>query len=227
MIINLLLLLIFGVVTWCVASEGAWGAGIVMLSVIFSGLLAMNFFESLAVALEGTLPSDYADVVALTGLFTGFVFLIRLGTERIAPTEIELPAPVYQAGRWGFAAVAGYVTMAFLLTALHTAPLPREFVGFRPERKNFLGITAPDRQWLGFTQHVSEKVFRNHVGGRPRVFDGNLMKLPGRKDTIWPTFPIRYASRRARGAGEAGATSSSGLQSNGPSGGGSKGGKGF
>jgi len=212
-LIGLLLLLIFGIVTWCVASEGAWGAGLILLSVMFSGLLTMNYFESLAIFLEETLPSDYADIVAFAGLFTGFVFLFRIAFERIAPTDIELPAPVYQGGRWGFAVLTGYLTMAIMLTAVHTAPLPREFIGFKPERKNFLNISAPDRQWLGFTQYVSENVFRNSVSGKRRIFDGLLINLPGRDDVVWPTFAIRYATRRGGGAT---ASSGSGLSGNRP-----------
>ena len=47
--------------------------------------------------------------------------------------------------RWTCGLATGYVTVAFLLTALHTAPLPREFLGFSGEKKNFFGIGA-DRQ---------------------------------------------------------------------------------
>ena len=76
------------------------------------------------------------------------------------------------------------MTMAILLTSLHTAPLPREFMAFAPERSNFFG-SAPDRQWLGFTQYVSEKplatMVRNPSGGKnsymPRIFDGHYQKV--------------------------------------------------
>jgi len=222
LLFNGLLLLVFGIVTWCVASEGAWGAGIILLCVVFSGLLAMNFFEPLAIGLDGMLPAGYADIVALCLLFTGFVSLLRVATEWIAPIDIELPAPVYQAGRWGFAVITGYVTMAFLLTALHTAPLPREFAGFKPERKNLLNMVAPDRQWLGFTQYVSEHALRNSVAGRRRVFDGLEFRRPGRpNDTLWAAFPIRYATRRELISGAASSSSSGNSLS---AGGGSSGG---
>ena len=51
--IDILLLIILGLVTWSVASEGIWGASLTSLIVIFSGLLAMNFFEPVAGMLEG------------------------------------------------------------------------------------------------------------------------------------------------------------------------------
>ena len=223
-----LLLLVFGIVTWCVSSEAAWGAGITLPCVIFSGLLAMNFYEPLAVILDDMLPVGYADIVALCGLFAAFVSILRVITEQIAPIEIELPAPVYQAGRWGFAVLTGYTTMAFLLTALHTAPLPREFAGFKPERKNLLNMAAPDRQWLGFTQYVSEHGLRNNVNGIRRVFDGLEFRRPGRDDSLWAAFPLRYATRRELIAGgasssAAGNTLSAGGGSSGGGGGGGSG----
>ena len=194
-----LLVLIVAVVAWCVASEGAWGAGITFLCVLFSGLLAMNFFEPVAGWLDnmGTSIRDYSDLVALVGLFALFVFLGRLATDQISPTEIEYDARVYQAARWLFALGTGYVSMAFLLTALHTAPLPRQFLGFKPDGRNLFDICAPDRQWLGFTQHVSEKVL-----GTGNVFDGWRHQVPADTDQkIWPSFTIRYATRRQEGTG--------------------------
>lgn len=197
--IDLLLLAVLAVVTWCVASDGAWSAGLTFLSVLFAGLLAMNFFEPLANWMEGTFSSTPEwqmrwDYIALVGLFTALVFGLRFATEYIVPTYIQVPRPVHEAGRWICALGTGYVTMAFLLAALHTAPLPREFVGFKPERRNFFSAAAPDRQWLGFTQYVSEKSLGR--GDYPRIFDGPQFTLPNQTNNVWPSFPIRYASRR-------------------------------
>lgn len=190
---GLILILIVGVITWCVSSEGVFGAGITFLCVLFAGLLAMNLFEPVAGMIEGTVSAakNYADVIALVGLFTGLVFLFRLATDNIAPTEIEFDSRVYQAGRWLLALATGYTTMAFLLTALHTAPLPREFIGFAPEKRNLFDAAAPDRQWLGFVQHVTEKILPNR-----RIFDAWMVKIPEANQTVWPSFPIKYATRR-------------------------------
>lgn len=192
------LLLIFGAVAWCVASEGAWGAILHFFCVLFAGLLAMNFFEVVAPALEGMgrKVAPYADFVALVGLFSLFVFLFRLGTEHLAPTQIELDSRLYEVIRWVWAAASGYLTMAILLTAMHTAPLPREFMGFKPEARNFFDISAPDRQWLGFTQWVSENVLWSG-----RVFDAPIAKVDGTTQQVWPSFPIRYATKRQDYAG--------------------------
>lgn len=184
-IIDFLIVAAIALVTWCVASEGAVGAGTTFLSVILAGLLAMNFFEPLADLIDDIgFIGDRADVIALLGLFGVLLTLARLAAERLQPTFISMHGLAYDVGRWGFGALTGYVTAAILLTALHTAPLPREFWGFSPERRNHLfDAAAPDRQWLGFVQFVTEKPFSRtqtvmdarfgEAGlGVPRVFDG-------------------------------------------------------
>lgn len=199
--IDIFLLVVLGLVTWCVASEGFVGATQICVIVVLAGLLSMNFFEPLATGLSSALPASYqnwADVVALVGLFTAIVFVMRILTEKIAPGFLDAPKAAYESGRWGASLLTGYITMAFLLTALHTAPLPREFMGFTPERNNFLGVTAPDRQWLAFTQYVSERSFRQ--GGDGRIFDGPQVTFGDGAggNSVWPSFPIRYATRRDR-----------------------------
>lgn len=198
--IDIILLLIVAGITWLVAGEGAWGAALALLGVIFSGVLAMNCYEILAVFLSGNGLGTRADFVSLVGLFIIFVFIFRLATDKIMPTYVFMHGWVNDICRWGLAATAGYVTMAILLTSLHTATLPRTFWGFTPERRNFFDISAPDRQWLGFNQYVSEKVFRQ--GGVAKIFDGPVFKVGDPRpeyqlpNEVWPSFPIRYATRR-------------------------------
>ena len=197
--IDFILLAILIIVTFFVANEGAWGAGLTFLAVLFAGLLAMNWFEPLANTVQGFHASGaapyYWDIVALVGLFAGFVFGIRALTDYLMPTYVSVDGLTYNIGRWVLGLATGYIVMAFLLTALHTAPLPREFAGFRPERKNLFDMVAPDRQWLAMTQYVSEKSLRK--GGGP-VFDAvTLTPIEGKDQTLTlSSFPIRYATRR-------------------------------
>jgi hypothetical protein len=208
--IEIALLIVVGAITWLVASEGIWGAAQTFLCTLLAGLIAMNFFEPLANALRGAVGEPYADIVALLGLFVGLIFALRLGTEQLSPSYIQVIPMLDTVGRWVFGAITGYLTMAILLTALHTAPLPREFFGFKPEKNNFFG-SAPDRQWLGFTQYVSEKplsraIFKDKFGNEDVIithsFDGRYEKIgdPMKPfpNKFWPSFPIRYAMRRER-----------------------------
>ncbi|MDP7275614.1 MAG: CvpA family protein [Planctomycetaceae bacterium] len=213
--IDILLLIILAAVTWSVASEGVWGAALTSLIVIFSGLLAMNFFEPVAAGLEGMGGlwwRGHCDIFALIGLFGLLVFGFRAATDHISPRFIMTNRLVYELGRWSAGLLAGYVTMAFLLTAMHTGPFPRSFWGFAPERSNLLNIVAPDRQWLGFTQWTSERTLK--WGGYGKVFDGPRSQRPmgTPPNQIWPSFVIRYASRRqalASGAVPGGSASTS------------------
>lgn len=215
--IEIACLIVVGVVTYMVATDGIWPAAQTFLCTLLAGLIAMNFFEPLAIQLKAFLPDIYCDFVALVGLFIALVFGLRMGGEQIAPSYIQIIPTVDSIGRWFFGAATGYLTMAFLLTALHTAPLSRDFMGFQPERANFFG-DAPDRRWLGFVQYVSEKPFATYVrsnvkgGFLPRIFDGYIevvgdpAKPYSYRDAsgsdvpqiVWPSFPIRYAARRDR-----------------------------
>jgi hypothetical protein len=210
--IDLILIAIVAGVAFMVSNDGAWNAGLTFLSILFAGLIAMNFFEPAALLLTRTYAewSDRWDMVALVGLFIALVFGFRMGTERMVPTYVQVPGFIDTIGRYAFGVAAGYVTMAFLLTALHTAPVPREFLGFKPERMNFLNFAAPDRQWLAFTQYVSEKSLARYdlgvqVSGlltTPHSFDGRYEVVgdaasPYANNT-WSSFPIRYATRRAQ-----------------------------
>lgn len=208
--IDILLLGIIGLVIWTVAAEGAVGAVYIFFSVLFAGLLTMNFFEPLAALLQGFSSNAswvaLCDITAFLGLFAALVFGFRTATEKLSPTYTFVPTLVDNIGRWGFAFATGYVTMAIVLTSLHTSPFPREFIGFKPERKNLLEFAAPDRQWLGFTQYVSETSLRKGDNSL-RIFDGPRFSLPGQENTVWPSFPIRYAYRRQMIASGVGSTS--------------------
>lgn len=200
-VIDIILLLIFAGVTYCVAGEGAWGAAINAFSVILAGLIAMNLFEPIC---DGILGMNYywqerLDLIVLVGLFGGAVAGLRAGADYFSPTYIGVHRMVHEVARWACGVLAGYATMAFLLTALHTAALDREFLGFKAERGNFFS-TAPDRQWLGFVQRSSEWVYSKYP---KRIFDGPVQPLGevgAFPDPVWPSFPIRYASRRQLGA---------------------------
>ena len=119
------------------------------------------------------------------------------------PVYVEVLPLLYDVGRWVFGFGAGYITMAFLAAAIHTAPLPREFLGFAPENKLLFGL-APDRQWLALTQYASENVYTSG-----RIFDGEqypalLERWQATSSEIereqlmavWSSFPMRYAARR-------------------------------
>ena len=96
-------------------------------------------------------------------------------------------------------------------------------MGFKPEKNNFFGF-APDRQWLGFMQYVSEKPlaklfalktelskvqivcsgirWRNQDRGRSdeAVFGEGFVRHRRRHKWCGHHFPIRYAMRAINSA---------------------------
>jgi hypothetical protein len=192
--IDLILVGIIALVAWLVASEGAHGAAVTFVATLLSGLLATNFFEPLATFLAGMLRDydHYMDLIAFLGVFAICVTLLRVLAEQLQPTQLELYGTIYEPLRWASAVGTGYIVMALVAVSLHLAPMGRDFLGFTPERKNLFGM-SPDRQWLGFSQYVSEKSLR--CG---RVFDAPVYQAPGTTaERVWSSFPIRYASRRS------------------------------
>ena len=47
-VIDALLLVMIGVVTWAVASEGLWGATLIFINVLIAGLVTFSIFEPVA-----------------------------------------------------------------------------------------------------------------------------------------------------------------------------------
>lgn len=198
--VDLLLLGMLALVAWLVSADGPWSATLTLVSVILAGFVAMNGFEPLAELFEARVFNTIEwrqrwDIIAFLGLFAGAVAGFRRAGEWLLPTEPPLPPLASELGRWAAGLATGYVMVALTLTALHVSPMPREFGGFAPESRNFFGL-APDRQWLGWTQYLSEHNLAR--GSQPRLFDG--ARFPANPNDpqlrTWASFPLKYAARR-------------------------------
>ena len=47
-IVDLVIVALIAGMTWALMSEGAWGAALMFFNVLFAGLIALNFYETLA-----------------------------------------------------------------------------------------------------------------------------------------------------------------------------------
>ncbi|QDT65891.1 CvpA family protein [Calycomorphotria hydatis] len=211
MIIDLILVAIFLGVTWCVASGGASEAAMTYFTVLFAGIISMNYFEPLAQFLDSmSVQLKYrSDMIAMLLIFGGLVFGGRALSETLAPRFIHVHGYAHEAVRWLCASATGFVTIGVLLTALHTAPMPLAPLGFRPGGNNIFDAVAPDRYWLGFTQYITEKPFsrRRFINGEvsTHLFDGRTAADWGvpadavdrpPHQIVMPSFIIRYRDRR-------------------------------
>jgi uncharacterized membrane protein required for colicin V production len=188
--------LMFVILFACAAmlyNDGMWSNSIRLINTISAGLLAMNFFEPVADWLEqqASTYGYFCDFIALWGLFFVFSLIFRLMTDRLSKVKVKFLKIADQIGSGVLALWIGWVMVCFTMTSLHTAPLAKNclFESFQPEERMFLGF-APDRQWLGFTQKMSQGPYERSVSeaewkAEKTIFDPHGEFLP------------KYATRRA------------------------------
>ena len=168
----LMLLLIFAVVATCF-SEGIWSNVVRLVNVITAALLAVSFFEPLARTFDGWAPSyTYLwDFLSLWLLFSVFLLIFRETTDRVSRVNVRFLKLADRIGGVVLSLWIGYVMVCFTMMTLHTAPLSRNFLfeGFstQTDARMFFGITAPDRDWLGFTQKMLNRRVCRFIGVRP------------------------------------------------------------
>ncbi|MFQ5731765.1 MAG: hypothetical protein ACE5KM_07410 [Planctomycetaceae bacterium] len=182
-----------------VQQRGAVKAGVRLFIVIAAGLVAMNDFEPLTAFLirvtnGAGVAIEYGLFGSLIVLFAGSAALLELIANRLLPEPPDLAPRLDNAGRWVGGALAGIVTAAFLFTAVHTYPGPRDFWGYLPaepaKRRGPILGNAPEEHWLRFTRHVSENVFARPDG---RSFEPAETESTGDASP----FVMRYARWRA------------------------------
>ncbi len=175
-LINLGIVVLIAGITYALSSEGLWGAALMFFNVIFAGLITFNFYEPLAGLMAGVgFLSGMADVLALLGIFTVALLLLRLTTESLAPAMVRFPTALYQGGRFAFALGAACTMMAIVILAFEVAPVHKKVLGvvdykFQPPFK--MGF---DRYWLGFFQYSTGYIFPRYINdGDDREF-GNAL----------------------------------------------------
>jgi hypothetical protein len=155
-----LVALILGV-TYAVISEGLWGAALVFFNVLFSSLIALNFYEPLAqlIVNNASALAPLADLIALGGIWVVSLFLLKLATDNLAPTQVRFPPLVYQIARLVFGLGAGLLTTAMVMLLLQVAPVHKKlFNAVDPESNPPFGMGL-DRKLLGFFQYTTRYTF--------------------------------------------------------------------
>lgn len=161
-LLTILILLVFIACVATCYTEGMWSNAITLINVVTAALLAVNFFEPVARWLDDW-DSSYTyiwDFLALWGLFSLFMLVFRLLTDRLSRVKVRFLKLADRIGSGLLSAWIGWVMVCFTMLTLHTAPMSRTFLfdGFQPGEKMVLGM-APDQQWLNFVQRTSKGVF--------------------------------------------------------------------
>ncbi len=167
-IINCIIVFLTLGLTYVLTSEGLWGAALMFFNVLFSALIAFNFYEPLAALLDRTgINWGFSDTLCMMGLFCVSLVVFRMTTETLGPAQVRFPTAVYHLGRLVFGLGGAVVTMAIIILSFHTAPVHKKiFNAISYDSKPPFGFGI-DHQWLGFFQHTTGDVFARYgVGGR-------------------------------------------------------------
>jgi hypothetical protein len=185
----LLTLAIMLIVAYSYFREGVLTALTMLVNIFLAGLVAFNFWEPLANALEESLEGSFLggleDAICLFGLFAVTLGLLRLATNNLANHEVQLPALGQQIGASVVALVAGYLLTGFLLCMVQTLPLPEKFLGFDSEAEGggakLRRVFPPDRVWLAMMSKIGA---------------GPLSQADSTTFDPEATFELRYARLR-------------------------------
>jgi len=167
-IVDLVLCLLIAGMTYALMSEGLWGSALMFFNVLFSGIIAFNFYEPLAGLLAKNVGfiSGLADMICLMTIFCVSLVLFRLTTETLAPSMVRYPTPLFHLGRIVFGLAGALVTMTIILLAYETAPVHKKvFTTMDYTTKAPFGLGL-DRQWLGFFQYTTGLVFTSNSPSR-------------------------------------------------------------
>ncbi|HEX5271106.1 MAG TPA: CvpA family protein [Gemmataceae bacterium] len=149
MVLGLLSLLVIGAVCYAFWREGPLTGFAMCINILIAGVLAFNFWEPIAdqlgPAFDDTFAKGIEDCVALMLVFLPVLMLLRWLCNAIAPTYLEYPPALYRGGAVVCGLVAGYLLSGFLVCAIQTLPLQREFMGFEPYKA---GDSHPMRKFL-------------------------------------------------------------------------------
>ena len=163
--------------TYALSSEGLWGAALMCFNVIFSGIIAFNFYEPMAAAIahNASAIAGHADSFSMMLIFVACVWIFRLTTESLAPAMVRYPSILYQLGRFFFGFVGATVTLAIIVLSFEASAVHKKVFGhldykFKPPFGQ--GI---DREWLAFMQWTTGAIFADYRG-TPDTFMGGEYK---------------------------------------------------
>ncbi len=146
--------------------EGIFTGFCALINVLISGVVAFNFWEPLANALEPGFENSffkgYEDLICLVLLFCISFGLIRFAYDKMTVNLIDHYPIVQQFGGAFFGLLSGYLISGFLIAVLQTLPWHENFMGFEPRNKREStqrSIFPPDRVWLATMRRAGAYTF--------------------------------------------------------------------
>jgi uncharacterized membrane protein required for colicin V production len=187
------------VLATCVAflfRDGIWSNAVRLVNIVFAGLLTMNFYEPLAKFITEYSEdirtwAPFMDFLAFWICFVGFAAILTAITDKVSRVRVRFLQVAERVGGLALSFCIGWIMVCIVLVSLHTAPLGQyPFLGcFQPQGSMYLGMLAPDREWLGFTKYQSE-------GPVCRPFSANDLKKVAFTDVGEKNFIDQQWKRR-------------------------------
>ena len=137
-------------------------------------------------------------------LFSVTLGLLRLVTNKLAPSHIAFHPLMHSADGLLFGLVTGYLVSGFLVCVLQTLPWHENFLFFDPTYKPDQGVRRvlpPDRVWLALMHRAGAYAFSHRADPdvlQPESFSSRHIRNHLTFDK-YGTFEIRYARYRRYG----------------------------
>jgi hypothetical protein len=158
--------LIMLIVAYSHVREGLFSATCMLVNVLLAGLIAINFWEPLADAVEAMVQRSpmqgYEDFCVLMLLYAVALGALRALSHGINNRIVEFIPVVNQLGAGAVGLVTGYLISGFIICAMETLPWHQNFLGFEPFTETEAGFRRyipPDRVWLAMMHRAGRENF--------------------------------------------------------------------
>ena len=180
---SLILFLIFALCVALLWFQGAWNNAITLINLLFSTMIATNYYEPICTYLEslGAQPFTYLlDFVVIWFLFAISFGIFRAITDTMSQTRVKFDMPVEMTVRSILALWSGWLILCFLCFTMHFAPFndPQPLGAWSTQKNlSFIGL-SPDSLWLSYMQNRSMNAFsRGHFSDAPLHPEDNDRKV--------------------------------------------------
>lgn len=132
-VFNIIVILLVGLIAYWWANQGLFSAILHLLCVIVAGALAFALWEPIALGLliHGKTFDNYAWGVSLIVPFVILLFILRVVTDKIAPSNVNLPNWTDYAFGFPLGAVAGILTIGIFLIGAGHVQSGRALLGYQ------------------------------------------------------------------------------------------------
>lgn len=167
-VFNILLIGIIVLIAYWWANQGLFSALLHLLCVIVAGALAFAFWEPLTVGLllRGGLFDEYAWGVSLVGLFVVALALLRTASDKLIPSNVDLPNWANLVFGFPVGALAGILTVGIWVIG----------IGHVATQRDFMGLNGWQRDSSGQPRQIEPIPFWCHA---PQITSGFYSMLSG------------------------------------------------